>query len=394
MKTTTFCHTLWGWLAFLFLPLLAASCSESMDEPIEDNDSEYEIEITPAQVLHSILVGNFYTPGESPEPEKGIVLDESRPSERSVACESFELALEDFERYLTDNEEHQQFISRDANTISVELGNLGSVKFAPATGNGIVARIDINLKGAPEYTVLYRHEASFGDNFDSSQDLSTVFSPGDLLEFKCPKLRREDRVLLLAEEPSKHFLQCLRMITGVVITVKKNYMKVLTDHAHTYKLSDWWKRDFLMYEGLVSEYDLLDLYYSWKNYKAAFIDTFENVCGDSLYIYHNYSDDYNICRYIYQIMDESVKNPHYVCECGTGVNLRTHLYYWDLLTWNSKANTIKVSNLRAPNGMKFETVDYATNERIKHIASYYLTMVEISNSELTDLCVRRIYPKY
>lgn len=389
MKTTTFCHTLWGWLAFLFLPLLAASCSESMDEPIEDNDSEYEIEITPAQVLHSILVGNFYTPGESPEPEKGIVLDESRPSERSVACESFELALEDFERYLTDYEEHQQFIFRDANTISVELGNLGSVKFAPATGNGVVARIDINLKGAPEYTVLYRHEASFGYNLDPGQDFSNIFNPGDLLELECPvKLKKWESELKNGERPYWSEKFCNKITTGVVIETWIDGMRVLIPHGHEhyYELKDKWKGTFKMYYKLsiASTNGLQSIYNAWRDHKAAFQDT-----------YNNNNNDPSI-KLLFQIMNDPIGRPSHICVSeGTEKDHKTHLY-WGRWTWNSKAERIKISDVRNNNiGYKtIETVDYATNKEIKDIDCLFFGLVGIGHSRLSYFNVRRIYPKY
>ena len=66
------------WLLVLIIPLIGLSCSDTKDEPKDDEETEYEAEITPEQMVCSLMTGNFY---KGNEPAKGTPFDKAKPTE-------------------------------------------------------------------------------------------------------------------------------------------------------------------------------------------------------------------------------------------------------------------------------------------------------------------------
>lgn len=350
-------------LVALFLTIFVSACSDDNEEPKPD---EGDIEELPAmtreELAFSILAGNFY---KSSEPSKGVVLDEARPSERSEACESYEEALEDFELFLPVNEGDERFISRDADEIIVSIGDYGSVKFSADSGDGVVARIDINLKDLPEYTVLYRHLSSFGDNYDSTDDLYQFFSAGDLVSFNCPKIKKNENS------------PCNTGIWGVVVEVSGSGLYIFTNHRHWYKKKDHWKEvDF--YSDCISLAEWRQIYRSYWADRDKFIDT-DN---------HNKFNANHVGELI-RIMEGNIGH-QYVCVEGNDINLHQELY-WARHTWYSKAKRIRIDNLRRGN-FSVEEVNYAYRAGWKNIDCAYYSLIYLNRREASN--VKIIYPEY
>lgn len=365
------------WCVIMLLAVPMAACSDTADEPDSEESEEDVIQLTPQQLAYSNLVGNFY---KSYKPSKGVILDESKPSERSEACESYEDAINDFERYLPSNDGDERFIKYTDNGIDISLDSLGNIKFTSESGDGVVARIDISLKDMPKYTVLYRHESSFGDNYSSDQNLYRFFSIGDLVEFRCPVWSRQNPVVGLDEDwkikDGWRWGTCNSRARGVVVEVSAHRMFVFTGHRHQYWLKDHWKQICFDY-NVISLEGWKTIYNSWNDNKSLFNVTYENNTGDDAIVA------------LKAIMDGWIEKKH-VCVDGDDIGLTTHFYLF-YNPWYSDAKRINISDLRRGN-FKVETVDYAYRKEIKGVDCNYYNLIEI-NRDWAEKVVK-IYPRY
>lgn len=326
-----------SYFSLCLLPLMSAACSGSNDGPDAlSGDGEEEVSaMTPAQLLHYDLVGNLYEQmGRSSgsdiyTPSRGIALDEARPSQRSETSESYEVALEAFGSLLPSDGQFQTFITRDDSGIGVDLGDLGSVRFSPASGDGIVARADIDLKGAPAYTLLYRHHSSFGDNYPAEQAFDKIYSPGDLVEFYCNKsviLNYWDKEPQTADGDEEDELyrwgRCGEKATGIVISVNPTHLAVLSDHVHYFYKYDKKKGTFIMHNNLVSSYGLQILYRSWKDYADAYRDT------------KAHNPNSSIANLVVDLMSGN-RREHYICIQTNGFDRHRSLWRarWVWYSW-------------------------------------------------------------
>lgn len=336
-------------LTILLVCVMSAGCSDNKPEEPSAGEDE-DIVLTAEQEAYSTLAGNFF---QSSQPSKGRVLDEAKPRERNEMAETYESALVDFERYLPSDEREARFINRTSDGVSVDLGDLGYVRFEAFNGDGVVAKATVALVDLPRYTVLYRTEASFGDNY------STRFSVGDLVEFTCPFVERDGRV-------------CNSQREGVVIQTGSQ-LKVFTRHTHYFGESDHWKTVYFNYD-LVSLEGWKAIYYAWNNNRELILDTYN----------HN-RDNEHIAK-LKEIMDGDTPNG-YVCVDGTGLYRFEQLYlaYW---TWYSKARRLSVENLR--NGIfKTDLVYYAYRKGTKAIDCDLCSLIVVSEGS-----VKTIYPIY
>lgn len=361
-------HTVAGWLAIFFIAAVLTACSGSNDIPNPDEpltgEEEY-IEMSAEKQMHYRLLRTFYNIGGQTEyqPSRGIVLDEAKPSERSLESESYELALKDFERFLTSTENTGDFIKRGSNGITVSLDTLGSVKFSQASGNGVVAKAEISLNGAPEYTILYRHASSFGDN---ELDLRDQYAPGDYVSFEC----RLDQFTGYYDGSLKihnnGYKTCGRRVHGVVIEVKENYMYVFTSHTHSDRYEDHWKVAYLNY-NCVTDWEWREIYDAWHKYRDDFIDTYHGVDGWSE------ADD------LYRIMEGSY-GYDFVCAFGDDRGL-DHNLYCARNTFYSKTLRIKVDDLRKGITTTGDTWKaYRKETYSAHCGYYWLYPVHIHNN--------------
>lgn len=337
-------------MAILLACVLFVGCSDKeSDEPYEGGDED--IELTAEQEAYSTLADNFF---QSSQPSKGRVLDEAKPSERSAIAETYESALEDFERYLPSNERETRFINRTSDGVSVDLGDLGYVRFEAFDGDGVVAKATVALENLPRYTVLYRVESSFGDNYFKR------FSVGDLVRFKCPILRAEDR---------KH---CNSWEEGVVIQTGSE-LAIFTTHIHFFRESDHWKWALFEYD-LVSLEGWKAIYNAWHKNRELMMDTYN----------HNINN-WEIKR-LKQIMDGDLPYEN-VCVNGSGHSLWFSMYC-ARSTMYSKVCRLSVDNLRAGN-FKTEWVWYAYRKEIKVVDCCMCSLVKVSENY-----VETIYPIY
>lgn len=365
------------WCVIMLLATAMAACSDTVDEPDNEEYEEDVIRLTPEQLAYSNLVGNFY---KSHKPSKGEVLDESKPSERSEACESYEDAKNDFERYLPSNDGDERFIKYTDNGIDISLDSLGNIKFTSASGDGVVARIDISLKDMPKYTVLYRHESSFGDNYSSDQNLYRFFSIGDLVEFPCPVwcIKNPTEPLYGTWDDDHDWIwgTCYDRVRGVVVEVSAHRMLVFTRHRHQYHQKDYWKKICFDY-NVISLEGWKTIQRSWDANKSSFNNTYANNTGDEHIVA------------LKAVMDGWIEMKH-VCVDGDDIDAHTHLYCarW---TWYSDAKRINIDDLRRGN-FKVKTVGYAYRKKKKSIDCNYYNLIEI-NRDWAGRVVK-IYPRY
>lgn len=363
------------WLLVLIIPLIGLSCSDTKDEPKDDEETEYEAEITPEQMVCSLMTGNFY---KGNEPAKGTPFDKAKPTERTEVCESYELALQDFERYLPSNKEFETFISRGEDAITINLGEFGTVKFYRAVGEGIVARIDINLKGVPEYSVLYRMKSSLGDNYGSEIYLDELFSPGDAVYLPCPdKVRYPKSKLENGEWPNWGWRICGEACNGLVVETYPDRIYVFTLHTHHYELKDYWKRGDMFYCDVISEEGWKKIYQSWHKNSQAFIRTDENF---------KTSESITLRR----LMEGNDDSPQqYVCVNGNDQDLHRSTY-WAHKTWYSWAYRLKKTDLK--NGVFYiDRAKFAYRAGWKNPdCDYYYMLIEIDRMEAEK--VKKVYP--
>ena len=321
-----------GWILVLIFPLLVLSCSDTKGEPKDDEETEYEAEISPEQMACSLMTGNFY---KGNEPAKGTPYDEAKPTERTEVCESYELALQDFERYIPSNKEFEPFISRGDDAITINLGKFGTVKFHRAAGEGTVARIDIDLKGMPEYSVLYRMISSLDDNYGSEIYLNELFSPGDVVFLLCPtKVRYTDSKLENGEWPDWKWRTCGAPCYGLVVETHPDRIYVFTLHSHKYKLKDYWKNTGEFYCDVISAEGWNKIYQSWRDNSQAFIRTYENFMTSETIA-------------LRKLMEGNDESPfQYVCVNGNDQDLHRSTYL-ARDTWYSWAYRLSKTDLRS-----------------------------------------------
>lgn len=364
-----------GWIPAIIIPLILFSCSDVKDEPIDDDESKYEVEISPEQMACSLMVGNFY---KGNEPTKGTPYDEAKPAERSEVCESYELALQDFERYLPSNKEYETFISRKDNEISLNLGEFGTVKFFRADGEGIVARIDIDLKDMPDYSVLYRTQSSLGDNYGSEIYLNELFSPGDAVFLHCPnKIRYTNAKLENGEWPKWNWRTCGEACNGLVVESYPDRIYVFTLHTHSYELKDYWKSTNGFICDVISEEGWKKIYQSWQKNIKSFLRTDENF---------KTSESITLRK----LMEGNDDSPHhYVCVNGNDQNIHTSLY-WARDTWYSWAYRLNKTDLK--NGVfVIGSARFAYRGGWKDPdCDYYYMLIEINREQAEK--VKKVYP--
>lgn len=372
------------WLPVMLFPLLILGCSDSDEEPAPDEEpGEEEFRAwTPEQLAHSTLVGNFFDiigtddNGNVYSPSKGITIDEAKPSERSEACDTYEKALEKFECALPTGENDEQYIHRADNGITVELGNLGSVKFSAASGEGVVAKADIRLKDAPNYTLLYRNEESFGDNYSADQNLYNIFHPGDLVEFRCHEnviynYWDEDQTTLSGDEERDYWKWdiCGNNPRGIVIDATAHSVSVFTTHTHYYRKFDKKKDYFLMHYKLISAEGWKRVYNSWRSNRDSFLNTYENT-------YKNIG--YEICQ-LKEVMEGTTYGRYVVVE-GTDFERKRKYHLGSARwLWYSWQKRIKISDLRNGN-FTTKYVRYADGTKLAN------TYREDEGYEYDDMC--------
>lgn len=358
-------HTIAGLGAIFFIAAVLTACSDSNDIPDSDEplpgEEEY-IEMSAEKQMHYRLLRTFYDICGNTEyqPSKGIVLDEAKPSERSLESESYELALKDFEVFLTSTENTGDFIKRGSNGITVSLDTLGSVKFSPASGNGVVAKAEINLNGAPEYTILYRHASSFGDN---EQDFRNQYAPGDYISFECRRDQFTGYYDGSEKEHNSGYKTCGKRVHGVVIEVKEYCMYVFTAHTHTRRYEDHWKTAYIHY-NCPADWEWRKIYDAWHKYRDNFIDTYHGI------------DGWSEAQDLYRIMEGGYEYD-YVCAYGDDHGL-DHDLYCARNTIYSKTLRIKVDDLHK-GSTKTEDVWYAYRKETynTHCDYYWLYPVDI-----------------
>lgn len=346
MKSNYTRNILWS-LAFLLVWVLPAGCSDKdVDEPYEDGDKD--IELTVGQEAYMTLAGNFF---QSSEPSKGRALDEAKPSERSEIAETYESALEDFERYLPSNEREASFINRTSDGISVDLGDLGYVRFEASDGDGVVAKVTVALEDLPRYTVLYRTASSFGDN-DCLRS-----SIGDLVRFTCPVYLKEYR------------RSCNTPVYGVVIQTGSQ-LAIFTTHTHRYSKSDLAKKIDFEY-GLVSQEGWKAIYKAWIKNRSLFMDTYDH---------NSNSRDISALK---EIMDGGASHK-YVCVEGTDIGLKFVAPYW-----RSFDRRMLIEDLRS--GDFYAPLEYYSDGKYlrQNLDSYMCSLIKVDGSNVVT-----IYPKY
>lgn len=329
-------------LTMLFFAAMFVACSDNSDMP-QPGGEEF-LKQSAEEEMHFRLVRNFYKVSSAEdlkyryEPSKGLVLDEAKPSERSVESESYELALQKFEKCLPATEIADKFINRDSNGITVSLDTLGSVKFFPASGDGVVAKAVISLKDAPEYTLLYRLPSSFGDN---DLNFKEHYGPGDFVKYTChdSKLNGHYELDYIGFNPVGTTDACYAEVTGVVIEVDEKSMSVLTSHYHqnTYKHPHF--QDFVVPTNLPTPEEWGKFYDSWHKNRDAFIDTNNGVSKD----YANNIYDTRVVHDLYDIMEGS-DSKYSVGVYGDDMGYVVDS--WNLCFWCGR---IPVKNLRVRN---------------------------------------------
>ena len=386
------------WLPVMLFPLLILSCSDSDEKPAPDDEEPGEEEFsawTPEQIAHSTLVGHFFDligtdeNGNVYSPSKGIAINEAKPSERSEACDSYERALEQFELALPSGENDEQYIHRVDNGITVDLGNLGSVKFSSASGEGVVAKADIRLKDAPNYTLLYRNEESFGDNYSSDQNLYDLFYPGDLVYYRCPEnaiINPDNKEQMTDRDKEQKVWQwstCNDYCLGVVIEATAHSVNVLTNHYHYYTKFDKKKGEFDMHYKLVSVEGWRRVYNSWHSNRDLFLSTYENA-------------DYSVICDLKAVMEggsDLETNPRYVVVEGDDFERKLSRKCW--YSWQKR---IKISDLK--NGhFTTEYVEFAYKDILANTYKangyydvYRFTLTEFNREQAERLEV--VYPKH
>lgn len=384
------------YFSLCLLPLMLEACSDSNNDPdIPSGEEEEVVAVTPAQLLHYDLVGNFYehmgrsSGSDIYAPSRGVALDEARPSQRSEASESYKDALEVFGSLLPSGEQFQTFITRDDSGIGVDLGDLGSVRFASASGDGVVARADIALKDAPAYTLFYRHHSSFGDNYPVDQGLDKIYNPGDLVEFYCNKnvilnyWQEKPRTAVGDEEDKLYeWGRCGAKATGIVVDVTPTGLTILSNHVHFFYKKDHWKGDFVMHYKLVKGTSLQLLYMSWKNYADAYRDT------------KAHNPDYSIAGLVVDLMSGDL-NEHYIC-LNTNGDHRSRAYFWFYKSWYSWQWRMSIDDLRSG---RFNTdhVHFAYEDKLINTfdKDNSLDILYFSDYNLlTASDLRILYPRY
>lgn len=384
-----------SYFSLCLLPLMMAACSDSNDGPDAPfGEEEEDVAKTPVQQLHTDLIGNLYEQmGRSSgndiyTPSRGVVLDEARPSQRSEASESYEEALEAFGNHLPSDGQFQRFITRDGSGVGVDLGDLGSVRFSPASGDGIVARADIALKGAPTYTLLYRHHSSLGDNYLADQAFDKIYSPGDLVEFYCNKnvilnYWQEKPQTADGDEEDELYKwgRCGARATGIVIGVTPCYLTILSNHVHFFYKYDKKKGTFVMHNNLVSSSDLKTLYKSWKDYADAYRDT----------KVHNPNS--SIANLVVDLMSGNL-DEHYICLYTNGFD--RHRSLWRARqVWYSWQMRMSVGDLLSGR-FNFDNVRFAYRDELRntyvdnHLDILYLTAYNF----YSDSDFKVLYPRY
>lgn len=302
-------------LTMLFFAAMFVACSDNSDEP-QPGEEEY-LEMTAEEEMHYRLIRNFYKVAGFEglkymyEPSKGLVLDEAKPRERSVESESYELALNKFEKCLPSTENAGDFIIRDSNGITVSLGTFGSVIFSQASGDGVVAKAVISLKDAPEYTLLYRLPSSFGDN---EQNFKNQYNPGDIVSFICIESKYDGYIdYSKPEEIHGKWKPCREWTTGVVIDVDEQSMSVLTSHCHQVKWTKKFDGDLYLNVNCPSEEDWQKIYDSWKVNRDLFIYTCTN---NSEKVVHSLYDIMEGIKNIYGTYVCVSSEEYYVCYGG------------------------------------------------------------------------------
>lgn len=361
MKSMPPC-ALTAWAALFLAAAMLTACSDSDDEP-RPGEEEYT-EMTAEDEMHYCLLRTFYNVNgnEEYEPKMGRVRDEAKQSERSLACESYELALKDFEENLPSTENSGSFINRDSNGITVSLGSLGNVKFSPASGDGVVAKAEISLKGAPAYTVLYRLASSLGDNF---LDFRDQYFPGDYVSFTC-NYPSYNGSFDGSFKTDGHWENCGTRTDGIVIEVAADRMYVLTCHCHEKLYEDHWKRAYISYNCTTSG-DWAKIYNSWHNYRDFFMDTY--------HVKKNYCWEIAI---LYDIMEGNPTH-NYVCVYGDDYDL-DHGIYSARNTVYSKTQRISIENIRKGN-FDVGTTWYAYRKECKYPDCYYFMLQSIWESD-------------
>lgn len=388
---TTDLKRLLKWLPVMLFPLLILSCSDPDEEPAPDEELNAW---TPEQIAHSTLVGNFFNligtdaNGNVYSPSKGIAIDEAKPSERSEACDSYEKALEKFECALPTGKNDERYIHRADNGITVDLGNLGSVKFSAASGDGVVAKADIKLKDAPNYTLLYRNEESFGDNYSSDENLYDFFHPGDLVQFSCPETvisnYYKGEGTETGDEEAKLWQWGICTILdqglyppGIVIEATAHSVSVLTTHAHYYSKYDEKKNFTRMYYKLISAEGWRRVYNSWHHNMGPFLDTYNKNKSNSVI---------SRLRHVMDGTTEDTRDIRYVVVEGTDFERKLKKKCW--YSWQKR---IKVSDLRNGN-FTTEYVPYALKDEVDDLYCYMFSLIEFNRAQAEHLEV--IYPKY
>lgn len=384
-----------SYFSLCLLPLMLAACSDSNDDPdTPSGEEEEDVAMTPVQLLHTDLVGNLYeqagrsSGSDTYTPSRGVILDEAQPSRRSEASENYEDALATFGSLLPSDEQFQRFITRGDSGIGVDLGDLGTVRFAPATGNGVVARADIALKGAPAYTLLYRHHSSFGDNYLPDQGFDKTYSPGDLVEFFCDKnvilnYWQEEPQTASGDEEDELYKwgRCGAKATGIVIDVNPCYLTILSSHVHFFYKYDKKKGTFVMHNNLVSRSYLQTLYNSWKKYANVYRDTKANNPNSS------------IASLVVDLMSGNCRE-HYICLQSNG--FERHRSLWRARkVWYSRQMRMSVDDLRSGR-FNFDNVWFAYRDELRNtyvddrLDILYLTAYNL----YSDHNIKVIYPRY
>lgn len=374
--------------AYILLSVVASAtyltaCQDSPAEPDEEPTA-----YTYKELLYSNLLGNFYdqvpidvepldTLGNlaatsfSYQPSCGMALNESNPYERTELCETYEEAVDKF-MTLADVGDVKAFTDSTENGISKSLGEYGTVDIRKESGDGVVARANINLKDVHPYTLLFKRESAFDSN---DVDFRKEYSLGDIVSFKC----------LLCERINHIFhTNITDVIEGLVINVERTGIGILTNHIHSYTEKDHWK-EVNFCNNVVSLSDWNYLTKAWSSNADLFEDTAET----------GYQIAKDIVRIMKGIPPGDGKNR--LCVDGNDINKHRHQWkarscIWSGVKWIAVGDLSTDYNSLA-NKLQFSR--YAYHSGINNKSEYlYYKVVNLSFIDFAQVNLRHVYPIY
>lgn len=312
-------------------------------------------------------------------PKNGIVLDEARPNERVQVCESFDLARQDFELFIPS--EAAPFVSKDGNSITVAPGDYGTVKFSRDNTEGAVARLDVRLRDLQPYTVYYKPQSALGENYADDENLTLLFSPGDVIDFDCPKCEGHPRVIGVVYEVSH---DAIYVVSDSHRHQEIHYEK--KDPYYNKKKKKWVDGDGIKYRfdfDCPSEDEWRRMRRSWSNNYDLFKDSYQN-CGSAF--------SQKVFYYIMSGMTWELNGKTYVCVEGDGISWSRGSYWFEtcMYSWMKRIKISDLSNGSISVGQVRSV--FRSGWTDEHRATYYITAFTLNRRGEYNIWTR--YPKY